>query len=106
MLDHDIMAARYVRILLRRQPLTASIRRDDDTHNQSDAGSRPYVKAYTNKPKYHSGDEVYIVAADSSLEGPYIVDEILGSDRCTLRNDDGSLARGGAEIEMAKLAPA
>ncbi|KAK6831664.1 hypothetical protein RU639_002682 [Aspergillus parasiticus] len=64
-----------------------------------EGGTRPYVTPYLDKPKFHVGDQVYVVGSDGNLEGVFLVASVPALDACTLSDEYGNPAKGGTAIK-------
>lgn len=46
---------------------------------------------------------MYLLGSDGSRDGPYLVEKVLSSKKCTLCLESSQTAKDGEEIEIAKL---
>lgn len=58
----------------------------------------PHFLTACQKPKFHVGDKVYLMAS-GSREGPYIVGSIPSAGKCTLCLEDGRAVKDNNEID-------
>lgn len=74
---------------------------NEETKNPFDfteAGKRPRVEAYTQKPVFTVGEGVYLLKVDGSREGPYVVATAPVNGKCTLSYEDGMPFRNNEKI--------
>ncbi|KAB8200616.1 hypothetical protein BDV34DRAFT_230143 [Aspergillus parasiticus] len=71
-----------------------------------EGGTRPYVTPYLDKPKFHVGDQVYVVGSDGNLEGVFLVASVPALDACTLSDEYGNPAKGGTAMKVESLVAA
>ncbi|KAM5385365.1 hypothetical protein ACJZ2D_001006 [Fusarium nematophilum] len=66
-------------------------------------GTRPHVRAYTQKPIFKLGDSVYLLKLDGTREGPYTVATAPIAGKCALSHADGMPFRGSEQISVDEL---
>ncbi|KAK0703662.1 hypothetical protein B0T26DRAFT_864599 [Lasiosphaeria miniovina] len=67
---------------------------------QSGQVPKPYVLSYIRKPEFRVGDEVYLLNAGGSREGPYVIASLPSTGHCTLSDSNGNAIGGGQAISV------